>query len=676
MPSVSFGLRGGRLEILLNFIIMLRFVSRRVQAVRQPLLRVSALSLAVSSMFASAAFAQTTNSEKTLPSVEVTGARFPSDPAFAPIGATVISSEEIRQSGITNVNEAIRRIGGVYGRQNLLGTSDFGLDLRGFGEQSGGNFVVVVDGVRYNENEQANALLSSIAIESVDRIEITRGGSSVLYGEGATGGVINIVTKRPALNSFHGSATVEVGTNGQRAVRGSLAKNWNGFSADANYSRERSNNYRHNNKATQENFSGGLQWAYGLGRIGVRLDLANADYRLPGPLTYAQYENDARQTKTPLDFGSYESNRLTVFGEHRFGAVEFAAELSHREKQDRIFNDYGGGYSSDRTVNSRVTQFSPRLRYIASGQNLKNELVVGTDWSQWDLHSATSTEIGSQKSQALYLRNELAFNGNARIAVGARHETFDKESTGGVNRYDKSQSLNAWDVQASYAVIEPVRIFAKAGQSYRVANIDDNRYVNDFGAPLKPQLSHDTEVGAVFGKGDNQLTVRWFQHLLTNEIVLNPFTYNNINLDPTKRRGIEVEGKARINENFTATASVQHVKATFRDGVNAGKEVALVPKNIVTARLNWLSGMHNANIGVQWVDTQRYGNDFNNTCASVIPSYTTVDARYAVRVSGWEFAVSGNNLLDEKYFTNAFGCKGNIYPDAGRALKFTARYDF
>ncbi len=659
---------------------MLRLASRHVQALRQPLLRVSVLSVALSAAFATPVFAQSIPNEKALPSVEVTGARFPSDPAFAPIGATIISSEEIRNAGINNVNEAIRHIGGVYGRQSLLGTADFGLDLRGFGEQSSGNFVVVVDGVRFNENEQANTLLSSIAIDTVERIEITRGGRSVLYGEGATGGVINIVTKRPELNTFHGSVTAEAGSDGQRAARASLAKNWNGFSIDANYSRERADNYRDNNKSVQENFSGGLQWAYGQGRIGVRLDVANADYRLPGPLSYAEYEADARQTKTPLDFGSYENNRVTLFGEHRFGAVEFAAELSHREKNAKMYQvDIPSAWVTDIETNRRITQFSPRLRYMASNASLNNELVVGVDWSQWDLHDAKGTAEASQKSQAIYVRDELAINNNARIALGARHEKFDKvasEPSTYASSYSTKQSLNAWDLQASYAIVAPVRVFAKVGQSYRVANVDDNRYVANLGDALKPQLSHDREIGATFGQSDTQLIVRWFQHLLTNEIVYNPNTWVNINLDPTKRQGVEVEGKARINDNFTATASVQHVKATFREGPNSGKEVALVPKNIATARLNWLSGIHNANIGVQWVDTQRYGNDFDNTCTSVMPSYTTVDARYAIRLSGWEFAVSGNNLTNEKYFTNAFGCKGNIYPDAGRALKFTARYDF
>ena len=85
---------------------------------------------------------------------------------------------------------------------------------------------------------------------------------------------------------------------------------------------------------------------------------------------------------------------------------------------------------------------------------------------------------------------------------------------------------------------------------------------------------------------------------------------------------------------------------------------------------------HSADIGVQWVDSQRYGSDFTNGCGARIPSYTTVDARYARRMGAWEAAVSGLNLFDRDYYSNAFGCRSGIYPSDGRQLKLSLRYEF
>ena len=95
--------------------------------------------------FAAPATAQVSEA---LAPVVVTGARFESNAALTPIGATIISAEDIRRSGVSDVNAAIRKVGGVYGRQSLDGSPDFSLDLRGFGTNSAQNMVIVVDGVR------------------------------------------------------------------------------------------------------------------------------------------------------------------------------------------------------------------------------------------------------------------------------------------------------------------------------------------------------------------------------------------------------------------------------------------------------------------------------------------------------------------------------------------------
>jgi iron complex outermembrane recepter protein len=180
-----------------------------------------------------------------------------------------------------------------------------------------------------------------------------------------------------------------------------------------------------------------------------------------------------------------------------------------------------------------------------------------------------------------------------------------------------------------------------------------------------------------FGDTARELTARVFRHNLTNEIFYDPTQFANTNLDPTRREGVEFDASAGIGADWRASAHLQHVKATFTEGPNAGREMVLVPKNLLAARLTWApAGGHSADVGVQWVDSQRYGNDFTNTCAARIPSHATFDARYARTIGQWEFALAGLNLADKQYFTNAFGCQSGIYPGDGRQVRVSARYDF
>lgn len=647
----------------------------------QPLALVSALAGLVIP-----AFAQTEMDQKLEP-VTVSASRFES--SKAPISATVITAEQIRESGIGNVNEAIRKIGGVFGRQNFSGTSDYSLDLRGFGTNSDQNVAIFVDGIRISENELQPAMMSAIPIESVERIEIVRGGSGVLYGDGATGGTIQIITKRGISNGTHGSIVASVGNRGEEELRASLAKGWDGFSFDANLGSLRSDNYRDNNELKQANFSGGLQWTSQDTRVGLRVDAAREDFGLPGSLTWDQYKQDPQQTVSPFDKGSLDSNRYTFFGEQRVGNLQLAADLSYREKISKSTMFFGGPASRSR-AESETTQFSPRLKYLSEFSSVRNEFVAGMDFmnSNRSTTSDFSDADGSQDSVAIYMRDEIRF-GKARVAFGLRHEEFDQDFSDplsfSLTDYDQSYSLNAWDLQGTYELTPIASVFAKAGRSYRVANIDEYTFSPNNEA-LVPQRSNDLELGTTFDNKISKVTARVFRHNLTNEIFYDPTIANsnswngvgaNVNLDPTRRQGIEIEASTRIASDFVISGVLQHVSAKFRSGPNGGKEMVLVPKNIATVRMSWLPrNGQSADVGVQWVDSQRYGSDFSNTCSARIPSFATLDARYAIRMGGWEFAISGSNLTDKDYFSQAFGCQSGIYPDAGRAVRLSARMDF
>jgi iron complex outermembrane receptor protein len=647
----------------------------------KPLALACAMSL---SLFAGAAAAQ-----DDIPStVVITGARFPSVASLRPIGATVITQDDIRRAGASDVNSAIRKIGGVFGRQGLDSSPDFALDLRGFGTNSAQNMVIMVDGVRLNENELANTVLSTIPIDTVERIEITRGGGSVLYGEGATGGVIQIFTRHAQAGGTHGSVFAEGGQFHEHDVRASLSQAAGDVSADIAVARQGSDNYRRNSGFDQATASLNLQTRFTGGRAGIHVESARQDSHLPGSLTLAQFDADPRQASTPQDFGSLDTDRANVFAEYRLGAVDLAADLSHRERNVR--SNYLS-FGSTNAYDGRQDQFSPRARWVGDAGGMLNELVGGVDVTRWKRKttSSFSNADASQSARAVYLRDELRFDAvhEGRIAVGARHETFDKDYVdplAGTPVEDRSQAQNAWEAQASYRIHPLVDVYAKAGQSYRVANVDENSYRSSVDI-LKPQTSHDLELGTTLrhapGDDSRTLTMRVFRHRLHNEIFYDP-TLNggwgaNTNLDPTERKGFEIDLDAALAAGWRASAHLQHVIARFTEGPNAGRDMVLVPKNVLTARLAWVPGNgQSADVGAQWVDSQRYGSDFTNACAARVPSYATFDARYAVKLGAWEVAATGLNLADRHYFSNAFGCQSGIYPSDGRQLKLSARYDF
>lgn len=655
-----------------------------VVAGARPAIRPLALACALSlSILGANAIAQ----EESPSTVVITGARFPSDASLQPIGATVITQDDIRRAGVTDVNSAIRKIGGVFGRQGLDGSRDFSLDLGGFGTNSAQNMVIFVDGVRLNENELANPVLSTIPIDTVDRIEITRGGSSVLYGEGATGGVIQIFTRgAKQQQGLHGTVFAEGGQFHDHDARATLSQTTGDISADLALMRQGSDNDRANSAFDQTSLSLGLQTRFEGGRAGIRVESARQDSRLPGSLTLAEFEANPRQTDTPKDFGTLDTDRITAFTEYRLGDVDLAADLSHRERNVRA-SYLSSSYPSITAYDGHQDQFSPRARWSTNVGGMLNELVGGVDLIRWIRKTTSDYSLAdaSQSSKALYLHDELRFDAahDGRVALGARHEVFDKgynDPLSGSAPENTSQGQNAWDAQASIKPLALLEVYAKAGQSYRVANVDENSYRSGPGI-LKVQTSHDQELGASFGDDARKLTADVFRHDLRNEIFYDP-TLNggfgaNTNLDPTRREGFELAAEAKVAADWRASARFQHVNAQFTAGPNAGREMVLVPKNVLTARMAWQpAGNQSADMGAQWVDRQRYGSDFDNSCAAHMPGYVTFDARYALKLGRWELAASGLNLADRHYFSNAYGCQSGIYPSDGRQMKLSARYSF
>lgn len=610
--------------------------------------------------------------EKQLDAVIVTASRFEDSTSVLSAGTTVITAEQIRGSGASDINEAIRKIGGVLGRQSLNGSSDSALDLRGFGTTSEQNLVVMVDGVRLSEIDLSNALMSSIPVDSVERIELARGGSSVLYGNGATGGTIHIITKRGIQGRQSGSAAVSMGNYGQREFRASVSAGTKSLVADISASTRHTDGYRRNGASDQNNLSIGLYAPIEGGRIGLRTNFARQESGLPGSLTLAQFNADPRQTTKPRDDGTVDADRYVLFMEKKIGALDFAADLSRRTQ--RAVGRYPSmAYSA--TTDSQADQFSPRLRHVAQLNGVRHETVAGVDLMRAIRKGYSEA---SQDSDAVYLRHEMRVS-QSSVAFGARRETFHLSSPGTSQNF----SLNAWEVTAAHDLSAVLGVYGKAGRSYRVANVDES--AGAVGS-LLPQTSNDYEIGTQLKHNDGKLTLNWFRHDLRNEIIYNPtapsadplFAGANENLDPTRREGVELRVNQALSSAWSVQGTAQHVSPTFREGANAGKDIPLVAQNTFAARLTWSPGDgRRGDIGWQWADTQRYGNDFANTCSAKIPRFDTLDARYAWRQDGWEFAIAGNNLTDKHYFSTAYGgCRNGIYPDPGRLLQLTARREF
>lgn len=637
--------------------------------------RLAALPLALAAAFPS--FAQITLEE-----TKVTASRFSESSTNLAFGVSMITAAEIKNSGVTTVNDAVSKLLGVPARLDFFGSGNSALDLRGFGSTANSNQVIVLDGLRLNEGDLSSPLLSGIAIDSVEKIEVLRGNGAVLYGEGATAGVIVITTKsgKGAQRASSAQLSAAVGSYGLRDASTSATLAGGGFSLDITANQRQADNHRDNFKSKIDGLSATGQWQNDWLRLGLRYGRDDLQSGLPGSLTAAQYAANPKQTLSPLNNGRIETERSGVFGEANLGNWQFGFDAAKRTKKyTSVSPTFTFKYDVD------ASTLGLRARHEMKTVDFANTLVVGVDNNVWERRTPSPFgPVTKATSNAVYAKNDVTILPiGTRVSLGVRQETLRKDLSSPTRLLEGSQQ--AWDIGLVQPLQGALSVFGRTGRSFRLANADEFSFTTP-NTVIKPQTSQDKEIGLRWNSVDTKAELRVYRSDITNEIGFDPGIANanafsgfgaNVNFDPTLRQGVELEVKHSISTTFDLRANAALRQATFKSGVYIGKDVPLTPRQTLALRFDWrFTEKQLVSAGVQWVGAQRP--DFANACT--MPAYATLDARYAYKFANAEFALGATNLANSKYYSQAFRCvagvTNGIYPDAGRAITATVRVSF
>src|SRR5207302_3832650 len=194
-----------------------------------------------------------------LEEVVVTSTRIPGEEVSTydiPAKVTVITAEQIRESGAQTVQEAIQYETGVISYDQNGNPFQSTIDLRGFSGQPFPATSVFVDGVRINEPDTNVANFDLIPLESIERIEIIP-GSSAIYGKNALGGVINIITKRGG-DRRQATAETVFGSFHRERYAGNSSGPLGKFDYATSFTRETENGYRDESDSRVSRYFGKL----------------------------------------------------------------------------------------------------------------------------------------------------------------------------------------------------------------------------------------------------------------------------------------------------------------------------------------------------------------------------------------------------------------------------------
>jgi len=486
------------------------------------------LALACAGLITTIASTQAQNSSEFNP-VVVAASRTEQQLSDVLPSTSVITRSDIDKSQATNLADLLQGEAGFeFGRNGGLGstTSFF---LRG---QESKNVIVIVDGVRLKDEITGTSQVENIALAQVERVEILRGNASALYGQGAVGGVIQVLTRsgkgepKPYAYVTYGSkntSDVAVGYGGQldaykfnfgvskQSTEGNSAINpsQSGMST-ANFDRD---GYRSSsiNGSISKSLGGGSE-------IGLRV---NATY---AKLDYDDYYDSASDIHTQTS-----KNYLTgIYFRHQVDSKWTSQwDLNASQVEVKAYKN-GGIVTNNDTRQNQVRwfntyQYSESQTFNFGAENTRSNSVT------------TYYGDASRDARAVFLGHQVKY-GSFNTQLNLR---YDNLSSG--------QEAGTGLLGFGYTFIPGVKVIANTSSGFNVPTL----YEQTNAPNLKPEKYKSKEVGFVFSDSNYLTRLVYFTSSTSNAI---SWTGSNScvsacyeNIGQVDNKGLELTNKTSFN---------------------------------------------------------------------------------------------------------------------------------
>ena len=216
-----------------------------------------------------------------------------------------INKDDIQNSTSESIVDLITQYPGVKKQFDIYGTG-FGIgsriDIRGFADTARDNTAILINGQKLTLGDMSLVDLSIIPMDSIQRIEITKGNNSVLYGNNSSAGTINIITDTLPGQKDSLFAKFTAGSFGKYEGALSGTKTAGIYSITGNTNFISTDGFRRNNALSQRN--GSIEFKGVTENLSYHLNVLahNQFLELPGTRSVVTLRSDPRGTSTPTQF--------------------------------------------------------------------------------------------------------------------------------------------------------------------------------------------------------------------------------------------------------------------------------------------------------------------------------------------------------------------------------------
>ena len=621
---------------------------------------------------------------------------------FAPFSSEVYTQEDIKNSKATNIYDFLSQNTSLSLAPSSGNRFSKKIAARGYGLTIGShNLVVMLNGRRLNNIDTSGPAISEVNINDIERVEITKGSGSVIYGDSAMAGVVHLYTK----GNFETRISTISGNYGLVQTSASVGINEEKINLNLSMDSLKHGGYHvaapDGNKDKGEQTKSTISATY-LTDNGTELsfDLSrdNSDTRYPSYLTDAQFEADPRQNGTGYNytFREAESSTTNLKINRKLGDnFEFTTNRSSTDRESQNTYWYSSGtvdkYKYDYKSNDYLLTYNNGNIKIDSGINLFDgkRTIVST--------TATSRNTTSKENLGLFSQLQYSQN-NSIFTIGARKEKVDYEyNPESGSKLSGEYDLNAFDIGVNSSLNPNTSIFTNYNHAFQAPLIDRFFIANSwpltgqkFNGFIKPSKSRTFNIGLNHLTENSKTKVTLYRSNVRDEMFLckaasasDCGTYgDNLNLDKSHKQGLELQNKYIFSPKWSTDLNYAYTIAKIDEddkgsGALNGKTNPMTSKHNISA-----SVIYSFNDNANMMLTQKYRSkafaeeDYANAFSKKQKEYNSTN---------FNFSYSPNEDLKfnfdvENLFKNTYGTRlrdNVIYPgNSTRNIKAGLTYRF
>lgn len=602
-------------------------------------------------------------SSRPLDQVVVTATKYPVKQSQTGKVVIVVTHDELEKSSGKPLGEVLSEQAGitVSGALNDPGTNQ-SIHIRGAGS---GRALVLVDGIPVNDPTQTDNSfdINLFPVSMIERIEISKGAQSTLYGSDAIAGVVNIITiKSDVRKAFNGKASFSGGTygtySGNAQAYGKVA---NQLTYNIRYNRDHSDGF------SSAYDSSAHKSAIPYDHDGSRADLVagNLAWNPVEPLTIKGFLQYSHYT-VDIDAGPFEdASGYTNASKSLMAGGGFTYKLSNTtingnylySTSDRhLLEDsvLGQTYYSDRYFGK--SQFAEV--YASTHLGFGFTLLNGADYRFNSMNEGgisgtypLTFKDTSLSQSSMY--SSLLYTGKMGLSVelGGRLNTDSRFGSNYTYTFNP-----AWLIDKNWKIYGSIASAFKAPTLYQLYSA--------YGDPgLQPEKSTNYEGGLQYNDQKLNLRATYFLRHTKNGIDFNYFTYQYFNYNDEKGQGLEFEGKIKLNDRISLSANYTWLRMREKSQSHISYNdttfsyALRVPEHTINFTLG-LQPVRHTYIGItghyesKRYDIGGYDANFNALPDAVLNPFLILDLYAEYRLCRWfKVFADGKNITDKKFFT-------------------------